>query len=270
MMEVLVTLGIAAILAGLLLPSVVKSREASRRIQCTAHLKQLILACHAYESTFQRFPLFGPTAQVHFSLMPFLNLPEGTIQNPLFACPSDPLSHGSLRDYQQNYYVNHGTGDWEPDGFTGNYKSYLKVENVRDGLSMTSALGERLALPREAGTLVNWDEHPELWIRRMRDTRRFLPDVEEFAAECRDYALRPLSSRLGVSGYTHVMAPNQNSCINMSVGLRPRAVTSTSLHHQGVNNALGDGSVRFISNAIDRKTWLALATPRGRELISDF
>ncbi|MBN2295330.1 MAG: DUF1559 domain-containing protein [Pirellulales bacterium] len=44
--------------------------------------------------------------------------------------------------------------------------------------------------------------------------------------------------------------------------------TSRSLHPGGVNSGLCDGSVRFVSEDIDLRTWWALGTPNGGEIIS--
>src|SRR5687768_4163025 len=43
------------------------------------------------------------------------------------------------------------------------------------------------------------------------------------------------------------------------------AVTSRSYHPGGVNIGLGDGSVQFISNSIDRRVWRAMSTMSGGE-----
>jgi len=44
------------------------------------------------------------------------------------------------------------------------------------------------------------------------------------------------------------------------------AVTSRSYHPTGVHTALMDGSVRFVSDFIDRQLWQDLSTRAGREL----
>ena len=43
---------------------------------------------------------------------------------------------------------------------------------------------------------------------------------------------------------------------------------SRSWHPGGVNTLLADGSVRFIKNSISLRTWQALSTTRGGEVIS--
>jgi prepilin-type processing-associated H-X9-DG protein len=67
----------------------------------------------------------------------------------------------------------------------------------------------------------------------------------------------------GQNSYQHVSPPNSCSC-----GWLPTlrsTMSATSNHTGGVNVAFGDGSVRFVVNAIDLTTWRALGSRNGGE-----
>jgi prepilin-type processing-associated H-X9-DG protein len=57
-----------------------------------------------------------------------------------------------------------------------------------------------------------------------------------------------------------------------TLALAPAAHADTvgSPHTGGVNVAMGDGSVRFVSQSIDLSTWRAIGTQTGGEVVSDF
>jgi hypothetical protein len=47
------------------------------------------------------------------------------------------------------------------------------------------------------------------------------------------------------------------------------AITARSYHVGGVHVLLGDGSARFVANAIDGLIWRGLGTIAGNEIVSD-
>ena len=59
LVELLVVIGILALLMALILPAVQSAREASRMAKCLSNMKQLALACLSYESANGRYPPAG-------------------------------------------------------------------------------------------------------------------------------------------------------------------------------------------------------------------
>jgi prepilin-type N-terminal cleavage/methylation domain-containing protein/prepilin-type processing-associated H-X9-DG protein len=130
LVELLVVIAIIGVLVALLLPAVQAAREASRRIKCQNHLKQLALGIENYESSYKVFPASGIVdtsitiyesrtgkmfswvvlilpfieqpalhAQFNFSLTS-LNQPNEPQANqiPVLLCPSDTAKGSYFRD----------------------------------------------------------------------------------------------------------------------------------------------------------------------------
>src|SRR5947209_3051740 len=79
LIELLVVIAIIAILIGLLLPAVQRTREAANRAKCMNNLKQIALACNLYENATGRFPPTCPKGET--SSWAWLLLPNLEQQN---------------------------------------------------------------------------------------------------------------------------------------------------------------------------------------------
>jgi prepilin-type processing-associated H-X9-DG protein len=69
--------------------------------------------------------------------------------------------------------------------------------------------------------------------------------------------------------YTHTVPPNYTGrdCLRLPV-FDQGHLAARSYHPGGVNVAVADGSVRFVTNSIQLQTWRALGTRAGGEIIS--
>lgn len=72
-------------------------------------------------------------------------------------------------------------------------------------------------------------------------------------------------------GYSHIMTPNQKACLfqgeTQPVEWSTVCVGASSFHPGGVNVGFLDGSVRFARDGVAPRTWWAIATRAGGEMI---
>lgn len=267
--EVLVVIGVVALLAALLLPAVQMARESARRTQCLSHMRQIGIAFGNYCDAFRVFPGSADWSPWQKSLDGFIEMTPDAKESPLYRCPSDGLATGTWSRSRNSYVGNNGVFQARPgDGFLGYWKSFVGPADVTDGLSNTAAFSERLAWPSmEEIAELNLDT-PSPQIRRLmfHYTQAPLTPTSAFADECESRPVDYFRAWISYPYYTQILPPNRNSCYNGAYPIPdPYAVTAASAHPYGVNVALGDGSVRFVSDSVDRGVWWALGTRNGNE-----
>lgn len=285
LLEILVVIGIVALLLALLLPAVQASREAARRNTCANNLKQFGVAITNYESDHRVYPSL---VHLRVGLLPYLDQSQvlksidhsattdiahfGRVRPlviPGFLCPTDPAPSMTMYDGQPaaatSYGGSYGTGLLAGglNGFfvldDGDAPNHTSSAMIRDGLSATIAMSEIL---HADGT---WHRLRVTWM-----TPTTYADQDSFCQFCEQIPPEPASfgyiggrSDRGVpwyngapgrAGYNHALPPNRPTCLNggaFFAGLH----TAASAHAGGVQSLYGDGHVRFIASAVNRQVW---------------
>lgn len=209
------------------------------------------------------------------------NTPVTTQRLSTFSCPSDmpqtvPMSGVTLTCH--NYAANYGnTGFFSQDTgpaqsaagitfggapFTMKGRSDIQAESygfrdIIDGLSNTLMFGE--VLQGKSASSTDLDLRGLTWWGLGSGFGTFLP---------------PNSSLPDIMTDDNYCQPGQPNLpcdpVRFSSPNRPATLAARSRHPGGVNVALCDGSVRFISDTIVIATWRALSTSQGGETIGEF
>lgn len=307
LIELLVVIAIIAVLIALLLPAVQQARESARRSQCKNNLKQIGLALHNYNETFKVFPPgwifyangrgantlgeagwgWGALILPQMEQGPLFNsLQTGTLRPvaasgtattgaliPVFRCPTatSPRQYtsGSILFGQSNYGGVLGrldtaqagtsfspaiaavTGDpvyarsdaqlmtWQPEGIFGPDSS-VTFRDVKDGASNTMCVGEKSNLVAD---------QKGAWAATRLDK----------CVSCTGGAIWGLMEVVDAALNENTGTTNYN-----------QEKVFTSQHIGGGQFLFVDGSVHFISQNINKNTYLLLGQKADKQVVGEF
>ena len=193
-------------------------------------------------------------------------IPFNSAKIPKFLCPSDEQFQYAERDRvgPTSYHANRGdylVADfwWECRGVfgTGGHTD-LDFAAIKDGLSNTAAISEcklgrnsdrRPTLGFRRGTPLYNGAPPSICLATVGPGGLFTGNVGSRASTYREIGWSWSDGLHIYSGYFHMLPPNSPSC-----GIWAETwelISASSFHPGGANVCMLDGSVRFVTDAVD-------------------
>jgi hypothetical protein len=184
---------------------------------------------------------------------------------PIYYCPSDSgldLTNGTYQRRRGNYVVNWGSvryGDAPAANAEGPFShlngnrstpKLVKIATIGDGTSNTLMLSETLMATSPDDNDWRGDIHND-------------DGVFKFMT-----ITTPNSTAPDVVNWISPNPDNRPGMWATSSGSQYSAARSR--HTGGVNVALSDGSIRFVSNSVALVTWQALGSMNGGEVVSNY
>jgi hypothetical protein len=187
------------------------------------------------------------------------NKPTVLTQESYYFCPSDRRGLWTCDIFHRsrgNYVVNWGNSDYTHAGwtyrqapFTNGWHRWIGHSDIRDGLSKTVFMSEVIQAETDGIENAGHD---------------FRGDFINDDAGCSQFMTRHTPN----SGVDRIPCTDPNlpaQCLNTTSDVNTAA---RSRHPAGVQAAMGDGSVRFVTDSVDLSTWQALGTISNGETLS--